>query len=109
MPKKISLEDKFIKAVGAASLEFESKIISVHGKLYLPNFVFGNLIVEVEAALPPTQMDLVKQFVKAPGAYKVFLLTENTAHAVEVAEYFDEVFDYKSIHTLIAEIKKHKA
>ena len=108
MPRKARLEDRFVEALEKGGVSYDSKIFYVGNKLYLPDFVFGGLIVEISEELTPKRLELIKKFRKADDEHKIYLLTEDTKHAVEFAEFFDEVFDYASMNVLMSQIKKFK-
>ena len=112
MPKKkkenkLSLEDKFIEVLEINHIEFQNKLFNLGDKLYLPDFVFGNFIVEVEDCVSENRMKVIVEFKKCFPSYKLVLLTCDHAHSVQAAKEFHEVFDFDSVSILLSEIKKH--
>ncbi len=101
-----SLEDRFIETLERNKLRFVSKLFNIGDKLYLPDFVFGKLIVEVEDCVSGTRVKTINKFRQFHKDYRVVLLTDDGLHSVEVAREFDEVFDFNSVSLLLSEIKK---
>ena len=101
-----SLEDKFVVACKKEDLEYGSKLYAVGDGLYLPDFVFKNMIVEVVESVSVKHMETIKKFKKLYPAFRLFLLTSDQNHCLEAAKEFDEVFDLASIGLLLKEIKK---
>ena len=103
----VSLEDRFIGALKKRSLKPSPKLFNLGNKLYLPDFVFNQLIVEVEDCIQSNRIGIIKEFKKCFPHYTLVLLTNGTKECLDVAKVFDSVVDFNSIDLLLSEICKH--
>ena len=106
MPNKRSLESKFVAILEANHLERTSKIFNLGDRLYLPDFVFNDLIVEVSEEVTARKIDTIKEFKHSSPSYRIVLLTDGDDKVIDGATHFDESFDLGSIKVLLSEIKK---
>jgi hypothetical protein len=105
--EKASVEDKFISVLKKNRIKFQSKLFNLGDKLYLPNFVFGRLVVEVEEDVSANRLEVINKFKKSFAGYRVVLLAGDQAHYIAAAKEFDEVFNFDSVNLLLAEIKEN--
>ena len=104
--EKNSLEDKFVVACKKANLEYISRLFAAGDGLFLPDFVFKNMIVDIEECISVKKLENIKRFRKHYPEFKLYLLTNDQSHCLEAAKEFDEVFDLTSIDLLLKEIRK---
>jgi hypothetical protein len=102
-----SLEDRFIEVLKSNKIAYHGKLFNIGDKLYLPDFVFNTLIVEVEDCISDNRTKVIRQFRKEHPNYTLILLTADHKRCVEAAKEFNEVFDIDSVSILLSEIKKH--
>jgi hypothetical protein len=107
MPKRISLEDKFIKVLEKRGISYHGSIFNLGSILYLPDFVFNDLIVEVDGQINDKRLKTIKEFKKHSPGYKIVLLVDDGERMLDLANIFDEILDFASIDVLISEIKRN--
>jgi hypothetical protein len=107
--KKVqSLEDRFIEFLRANNMTWDNKLFGLGDKLYLPTFVFGKLIVEVEDFVSKHRMEKMRLFKSHNPEYTFYLLTKDEESCIDAAKDFHEVFTWDSVQKLLGQIRRHK-
>ena len=105
--KQFDLEESFVDILGEHKLRYQSRIFNLGDKLYLPDFVFDRLIVEIDQYVTDSKLSLIKEFRKLYLGHKIALLGSSNKRCLAIMQEFDEVYDVNNMDLLLFEIRKH--